>query len=132
MHIELFYAKSTQKVEYPLQISTRLGLQVVPQVVPQDLLVQTKVWLQKLFGFYFTALWKLSFSCIFAVPDLKKQTITSFLPHICRQFLQLQKNGCFKIFFQKNFFVGRSTLSQVNHDVDSLFTCLTICSAKLH
>ena len=62
----------------PLQISTKLGL----QVVLHDLLAQTEFWLQKLCGFYFTALRKLDFSCIFALPDLMKQIITSVLPHL--------------------------------------------------
>ena len=55
----------------PPQISTKLGL----QVVPHDILAQTKFWSQKLCGFYFTALQKLDFSCIFAVPDHTKQAI---------------------------------------------------------
>ena len=67
----------------PTQISTKLGL----QVVPHDLLSQTKFWLQKSCGFYFTALRKLDFSCIFAVPDLTKQAVTFFLLHLHRYFL---------------------------------------------
>ena len=57
------------------------------QVVPHDLLAQTKFWLRKLCGFYFTALQKIDFSCIFAVPDHTKQTVTSFLLHLYRDFL---------------------------------------------
>ena len=67
----------------PLQISTKLGL----QVVPHDLLAHIKFWPQKLYGFCFTALPKLDFSCIFAIPDFTKQTITSFLQHQYTPFL---------------------------------------------
>ena len=65
------------------QISTKLGL----QVEPNDLLAHTKFWPPKLCGFYFTALQKLDFSCIFAVPDHTKQTVFPFLLHLRRHFL---------------------------------------------
>ena len=65
------------------QISTKLGL----QVAPHNLLAQTKFWAQKLCGFYFTALQKLDFSCIFAIPDHTEQAITSFLLYLHRHFL---------------------------------------------
>ena len=58
----------------PPQISTKLGL----QVEPHDLLAHSKFWPPKLCGFYFTALRKLDFSCIFAVPDHTKQTVFLF------------------------------------------------------
>ena len=78
-----FHVKSTQKMDDPFQISTKLGLQVVPHY----LLAQTKNRRQKLCGFYFTALQKLDFSCIFAIPDLMKQIITSFLLNLCGHLL---------------------------------------------
>ena len=67
----------------PPQIATKLSL----QVEPHDLLVHSKFWPLKLCGFYFTALRKLDFPCIFAVPDHTKQTVFSFLPHLRRHFL---------------------------------------------
>ena len=67
----------------PPQISTKLGL----QVEPHDLLAQTKFLPPKLCGFYFTALQKLDFSCIFALTDHMKQTVFSFLLHLRRHFL---------------------------------------------
>ena len=67
----------------PPQISTKLGL----QVELNDLLAHSKFWPPKLCGFYFTALRKLDFSCIFAVPDHTKQTVFSFLLHLHIHFL---------------------------------------------
>ena len=67
----------------PHQISTKLGL----QVELNDLLAHSKFWPPKLCGFYFTALRKLDFSCIFAIPDHTKQTVFSFLLHLHRHFL---------------------------------------------
>ena len=66
----------------PPQISTKLGLQV-----ELNLLAHSKFWPPKLCGFYFTALRKLDFSSIFAVPDHTKQTVFSFLLHLHRHFL---------------------------------------------
>ena len=61
----------------------KLGL----QVIPHDLLAQTKFWPQKVCGFYFTALQTLDFLCIFAAHDRTKQAVTSFLLHLHRHLL---------------------------------------------
>ena len=78
-----FHAKSAQKMDDPLRFPRNLGL----QVEPHDLLAHSKFWPPKLSGFYFTALRKLNFSSIFAVPDHTKQTVFSFLLHLRRHFL---------------------------------------------
>ena len=76
-----FDAKSTLKNGQPLQISMKRDLQVVLHY----LLLQTEFRPQKLWGFFSTAFPKLDFS---GVPGFTKQTITSFLPHLCRHFFE--------------------------------------------